>query len=89
MPRRNSQERHRWPFRFAAVLLPVAKRMNADPQGSSEVLLRHLDKVADCHDIITALDDSLENPLALLAGNRALNPLRSTRESLQPFFPRQ
>jgi hypothetical protein len=47
MPRRDLEEDSRRSLRLPTALLPVAKRLDADPQHRGEIQLRELERIAE------------------------------------------
>ena len=67
----NAQQGQSRAFGVTAALLPVAKRVDGDPQSSSESLLRQVDKAAKRHDIIPISDLTRHQALADTATDTA------------------
>ena len=71
MPRRHSQERQRWPLGGSSSLLPVAQRVNADPQRLGELLLGESDETTQRDDFVSTGDVTSEDAFALPPRNPA------------------
>ena len=67
----NSQKRDGRPFRLSTPLLPVSKGMDADPDGTGELLLRKADKRPQRGNVLPGLETSLDESVPKSAGNGA------------------
>lgn len=71
---RDPQECNRRPFRLPAPLLPISKRVDADPDGEGKLLLREADECPQCGDVLTGLETALDksSPKSARDGAREL-----------------
>jgi RNA polymerase sigma factor (sigma-70 family) len=71
MTRRNSQERDRRTVRMPSPLLPVAKRVNADPHRPGKLRLRQPDESAKSRNVVTRFEVSEHQPPPHTCGHRS------------------